>query len=510
MPPRLRLGLLRIAQETNALSPLRSTLEDFRRFHWLEGEALLEAVSPRGHEAQGFLRNAELSGLARGAREVDPGVELVPLFSAWAIPSGKLDRPTLRALQDRLAEALAAAGRLDGLLVSMHGSLQAEGEDDPEGLFLEQTRQTTGGAAIAATFDLHGHLTPRMVRACTILLAYQTNPHRDHFAVGRRAGALLVRALRGEIRPVTAWRWLPMVLGGGTNLDFLNPMRPVFRRMRAMQRQRGVLTASLFTCHLWNDAPELGWAVHVSTDGDPALAEARAEELAELCWERRHQGPPELPGPEEAIDRARHATWARRLGTVCISDASDMVGAGAAGENTLLLRPLLEQARDLRVLAPIRDDEVLAGLWQRPVGGRVSVEVGGKLAPELCPPLPVEGRLARLDHLPAIGRVAVLDLGHLQLVVTEAPPLAMKPEFYGLLGLSPWRADICVVKSLFPFRLYFLLHNRKTIYARTRGQTDFDAWRHLERDGPVHPRVELADWREADARRRGLKGAGTA
>lgn len=501
---RLRLGLLRIAQETNALSPLPTTFDDFHRFQWLEGEELLHATSSQGDEAPGFLKNAELSGMVRGAREADGGVQFVPLFSAWAIPGGKLDRPTFRGFQDRLEASLREAGPLDGLLISMHGSLQAEGEDDPEGVLLELAHTLSGGAPIAATFDLHGQLTDRMVRATRILLGYQTNPHRDHYSLGRKAGTLLVRTIKGELRPVSAWRSLPMVLGGGTNLDFLAPMRGVFGRMKAIQRDRGVLGASVFTCHLWNDAPDLGWATHVITDGDPARAEALAQELAERCWEVRDVGLPELPGPEEAIDRARKAVFARRLGTICISDASDMVGAGAVGESTLLLKPLLEQAKDLKVLAPIRDDQALASLWQQPIGSRVQTTVGGRLAPELCEPLAIEGRLKLKAELPAIGRVAVLDLGHLQLVLTAAPPLAMKPSFYSLLGLSPWRSDICVVKSLFPFRLYFLLHNRKTIYAKTRGMTDFDAWKHIERAGPVHPNVPLQTWEELDRQRRGL------
>ena len=101
-------------------------------------------------------------------------------------------------------------------------------------------------------------------------------------------------------------------------------------------------------CQLWNDAPDLGWATLVLTDNDPALAEELAEELAELAWAVRHKLPPELPDASEAVALARAATWRRRLGTVCLSDASDMVGAGATGENTKLLRVLLDEAADMR------------------------------------------------------------------------------------------------------------------------------------------------------------------
>lgn len=209
-----------------------------------------------------------------------------------------------------------------------------------------------------------------------------------------------------------------------------------------------------------------------------------------------------MPGAEEAIDQARRARLARRAGVVCMSDASDMVGAGAVGESTLLLRALLERGRGLTTFASIRDDAAVATLWERSEGSAVAVTVGGRLAPHLSAPLPVEGRLRARVAVEGLGRVVVLDLDHVQLVVTESPPLAMHPAFFRQVGLRPMSADIVVVKSLFPFRLNFLLQNRKTIYAKTRGMTDLDAWRHLDRDGPVFPREPVDDWRDADRRRR--------
>jgi hypothetical protein len=52
--------------------------------------------------------------------------------------------------------------------------------------------------------------------------------------------------------------------------------------------------------------------------------------------------------------------------------------------------------------------------------------------------------------------------------------------------------------------MYFLLYNRKTLYARTRGRSDFDATRQLAFDGPIHPRDAIDDWRDRDRVRRGL------
>jgi microcystin degradation protein MlrC len=108
--------------------------------------------------------------------------------------------------------------------------------------------------------------------------------------------------------------------------------------------------------------------------------------------------------------------------------------------------------------------------------------------------------------LEGFDRVVRLDCGNLHLAVTEGPPLVMKPGFYRALGLEPMRADVCVVKSFFPFRLYFALENRKTIYARTRGVTDFEVIHDLELTDRVFPVSEVKDWREVDAKRRARVG----
>jgi hypothetical protein len=61
---------------------------------------------------------------------------------------------------------------------------------------------------------------------------------------------------------------------------------------------------------------------------------------------------------------------------------------------------------------------------------------------------------------------------------------------------------VVVVKNFFPFLLFFLPYNRKTIFVRTRGVTDFDAAYRLPFDGPMHPRDPIDDWRPRDRARR--------
>jgi microcystin degradation protein MlrC len=497
----IRIGYGRIAQETNALSPVKTEFADFTSTHYLEGTDLARACSRFGHEAKGWLRKAELKGFLEAAKKKGD-VQAIPLLSAWAVPAGPLSRACYEELEARLIASLKASLPLDGVYLCLHGAMGAEHVRDPEAGFLRAVRSVVGpDVPISVTYDLHGILTEERVRLTNALVAYKTNPHRDHVACGRRAGELLIDAVRGDARPVIAWRSLPMFLGGGTTIDFLAPMRGLYARMRRMEKLPGVLSTSLLSCHPWNSDPSLGWGVAVVADGDQALAERLGDELAEKAWGVRDQLPPRFPAPEEAIAEARAARLARKLGVVVLADASDVVSAGAPGENTILLRALLEQAQGLTCFVPLRDPAVVDACWSVREGETVDVVLGGKLDAR-TPPLPVRAVLEKKATRHGWGRTLILTAGHVKIVVVEGPALVAQPSFYTGLGLDLWKADVVVVKNFFPFRLFFAPYARKTIYVKTTGVTDFDAAAAMPFDGPMHPRDVVADWREADRRRR--------
>jgi microcystin degradation protein MlrC len=501
----MRFAFARICQESNCLSPVPTTLADFESAHYLTGPALLAAASPGGREVAGYFRNAELSGFVAAAHAA--GVEPVPVLSAWAPSGGKLTADCFATLEQRLADGIGAAGPVDGVFLALHGAMGVAGVRDPETRLLRAARDAARGAPVVTTHDLHGNLTQARVDAADAIVAYGTNPHRDHARVGRRAGGILIGMARGDVRPATAWRSLPMILGGGKTIDFLPPVRRLFRRMRQLERRHQVLAASTFMVHPWNDDPGLGWSTIVVTDGDAAAADRFADELAELCWSVRHQQPPAFASPTEAIADARAARLRRRLGVVTMADASDVVTAGAPGDSTHLLRALIEEGHGLLSYAAVRDPLAIEQLWPRAVGDAVSLEVGGRLDPASSPPLSVSGRLAgKHEARPGFGRCAVLAIGDVRLVVTEGPSMVVRPSFYREVGLSPWKADIVMVKNFFPFLLFFLPMNRKTIFVRTRGTTDFDAAFRLAFDGPVHPRDPVDDWRPRDRLRRQRDG----
>jgi microcystin degradation protein MlrC len=187
-----------------------------------------------------------------------------------------------------------------------------------------------------------------------------------------------------------------------------------------------------------------------------------------------------------------------------MADASDVVTAGAAGDSTHLLRALLEEGTDLKTLAAVRDPQAIDKLWPNREGDIVALPIGGTLDPASSPPLPVRGAIVSKHERHGFGRTVVLAVEHVRIVITEGPSMVMRPSFYTEVGLDPLRADIVMVKNFFPFLMFFLPYNRKTIFVRTRGTTDFDAAFQLPFDGPMHPRDPVDDWRSRDRLRRGI------
>ncbi len=498
-----RIAFARIAQETNALSPVATELVDFETAHYHETAQLLD-VATNGPEVPGFFKRAELGGFMTAAKDRASEIEAVPILSAWASSGGPLSKACFEALETRLVELLStaqAAGPIDGMYFCLHGAMGAVGIRDPETRLVNAARTVIGDVPLVISHDLHGNLTKARVDACDAIVAYQTNPHRDHAAIGAKAGRIVIGTVLGEIKPTMAWRTLPMILGGGKTLDFLAPMRAVFRRMKRMEDQQA-LGASTFMVHPWNDDPALGWSTVVVTDNDQAAAERMADELAEMCWERRHEQPPEFPSAKQAIATARAAKIRRKLGCVTISDASDVVTAGAPGDSTHLLRAFLEDGKGLLTYCAVRDPHAIEVLWLNQPGDRVALSIGGTLDPARSQPLPVVGNVVSKHEQHGFGKTVVLAVEHMRIVITEGPSMVMRPTFYTNVGLSPWKADIVMVKNFFPFLMFFFAYSRKTIFVRTSGTTDFDASFKLRFDGPMHPRDPVADWRPRDRWRR--------
>jgi len=166
------------------------------------GEDIRRNMVDAPHEVGGFFE-----GLATA------GYEAVPIFLARAIPYGVIESSAFEYLVEQLLVELERADLLDAILAAPHGATVAENHPDADGYWLGKVRKVVGpDLPIVATVDPHANLSQAMIEATHAIISYETNPHLDQRATGRRAADLLTRILRDEIHPVQVAAFPPMAI----------------------------------------------------------------------------------------------------------------------------------------------------------------------------------------------------------------------------------------------------------------------------------------------------------
>ena len=151
------------------------------------------------------------------------GWTVIHAISAAAQPSGPVTRDAYERIAGVIVEtAKAHAGKIDGVLLGLHGAMVTEFCEDGEGELLERIRAVLGpDVPIGITLDPHANVTRKMTDLADIVVSYKTYPHVDMREIGKLAAGILQRTMKGEIRPVTLRAERPMleeVNGGRTDI----------------------------------------------------------------------------------------------------------------------------------------------------------------------------------------------------------------------------------------------------------------------------------------------------
>ncbi|MEM7551173.1 MAG: M81 family metallopeptidase [Bacteroidota bacterium] len=483
-----KIAIVELHQETNSFSQVLTKRINFDSLVHHYDENVYEIIKKYPFQIAGFLKYIK--------KHHKNEVEAVPIMTAWSNSGGPIEKELFDYFQTYILEKLREQ-QWDGIYLSMHGAMGVEGIQDPESHLLGAVRDLVGyEIPIAVSLDLHANVTQKLVDQATFITAYRTNPHRDHFKVGFKTSKILVNTVLGNIKPVMAFRKMKLLKGGGFNIDFLKPMRSIFRAMSRMEKNKKVLSVGNFMVHLWIDEPEMGWSCIVVTDDDKELAEDLCEQLANRNWEVRDHKHPELDTPTQAIQKVKRSWLKRLFGTAIICDVSDLVAAGAPGENTHILRTLQQEANGLTVYIPLRDEEEVNRLYDRSELEMVEVKVGRKLDSVYNEEVQLKGQILKKGET-EFGRTVVIKSRGIHLILTQLPCPIFRPSFFKELGLSLWKADITVVKNLFPFRLFFFLYNRLTVNVATAGITNVNVfeleYKHIPR--PIYPLDDISDWK---------------
>ncbi len=494
----MRIALIHIAQETNDFNPVPTRLADYESFGILEGAEIMEKLPGFG-EVGGYIDVVRESGL---------DVETIPIIRAFAVAGGRVTRDAFDFFQRKIRDGLEKAGKIDGLALQLHGACAAEGIDDVEGEQAALCRSILGpDVPIVLTLDHHANVTEKIIANCDAVVGHRTQPH-DPYDTGRIGTALLLRILKDKIKPVTAWRKIPLVSHQEQFLTSEGPMKKWFDRARAMESDPRVLQASNYPMQPWLDVDEGGWATIVVTDNDPELAEKLADELADFVWSMRDDFQVKEAVP---VDDAVRMADAADTGIVVLSDTGDTVFGGAAGDSNLILEAMLRLGITSRALVPLISPDAAARLADAGVGATVKLPLGGDAATQFFTPIEVTGTVRFVGSGPVklkfnhqaevdMGRRVVFDVGPITLLITELRGVAGNvPGVYEASGVDLSQYKIAVLKTASNFQ-YFADVTSQVIRVDTRGPGQSDVftlpWKRIPR--PIYPLDPVADWRQQD------------
>jgi microcystin degradation protein MlrC len=451
----MRLLLAMMKHETNTFSPVVTDLARFSRAGGSAPDSGASAVA--AYRGTGTVTGAYIEIAEREGAEF----ELAIAADAW--PSGPVEDQAYEAMCATILAAVKRGG-WDGILLDLHGAMVTRSHEDGEGTLLKRMRAIDPKTPIAVGYDMHANVYAEMVEHANVVAGYQTYPHVDMYGTGRRAGDALIRLIKGQAKPTTAWGRLPMlphVMRQGTADE---PNKSLQARCRAMEAE-GALCASLFVGFPHADISNAGLSVVITTDNDMKRAEAYRDELLNAAWAQREAFVYQLEPLERSVARAKAMTD----GPVFLLDHYDNAASGGPMDTTRVLAEIMRQQLDNVAAFGIFDPAAVQQCIATGIGATLTLSIGGKQKMPMCPepsePLQVTGKVKTIfdgkyrakgpmaaGTQQDMGHAVVLDTGHVEIVLFSRHVEPFDVNTLLAVGIDPMQKRYVMLKSRIHWR----------------------------------------------------------
>ena len=222
----------------------------------------------------------------------------------------------------------------DAVMLDLHGAMVIEDATTPKARSCSACGASRRDVPIAVTLDYHTNLSRALVEQRDGDHRLQDLSARRQYAVGRLAAEILVRALDGEIEPVMAWGWRPLLASVMRHAPEDGPSGDIVALARAQEANGDVLAATWLPSFPHADTPFTGVSAVVVGDARHGGTRARAQAVCDANAEDG-VGPPRRIRVHRAaarrVGRAREGAGHGNPGApVLLIDHCDNCGSGGA------------------------------------------------------------------------------------------------------------------------------------------------------------------------------------
>ncbi|MDA3838049.1 MAG: M81 family metallopeptidase [Candidatus Delongbacteria bacterium] len=370
--------------ESNSFNPIITDEKDFIVFHKEE-----------------IFSNADSYIMAKGIIEYFekyPDYEILPTIFAKAVPNGLISKEYYIYLKEKFFEYIRSYGKLDAIVLALHGSMRIVDIGDAEGDLLSDLRKIYPDIPIICGLDMHATITNKMTSNANAFVGFKTAPHIDVYETGEKAAEICRLTLENKLDLQMGLAKLPIMIAGEKSETDSEPMRSLISELKEYEKNDEILAASYLLGFPWADSEDNGVTTLVVTKGNKQKASEVAIKLSGMFKKKSSEFNFSVPSyePEKALkialDQSEKLTF--------LSDSGDNPTAGSTGDNTTMLKLLINEKE--RILS-LNKNILVAGIYDTKainycsdhIGETISITVCGFYDTMNCTPVELTGKVIK-------------------------------------------------------------------------------------------------------------------
>ena len=452
-----------IATETNTFSSLKTDLKNFKETFY---------AKPNQHPKTPTLCSA-LFPLLR--KEKSKGkIKLIEGTATWAEPAGLINSKTWNYLKNTILSEVSKAGKLDIVLLGLHGAMIASNCIDCEGDLIKSIRKLVGPKVIiGVTFDPHSHLTKKCVDNADIITVFKKFPHLDFVETADDCIKLSINAFNKIIEPKFSIFDARMITIMPTSKE---PMKSFVDKIKKLEKNENILSISIIHGFMAGDSPDLGAKILAITNNNKKYGDKLSHDLGMELFNLRKKLAPKTHSVNNSLIKAKILSK-NSTKPVCCADLFNNPGGGVAGDSTILIKRAIAMKLKNIALGSIWDPEAVKQCHAAGEREMINLSFGSKKTPNETP-LKKKVLVKKIvknsfqkfgKSLVPMGDCACIFFDNIEIVLSSNRSQTFSTDVFTNLGIKISKKNILIVNSTNHFYDSFYPHVSNIIYVCVNG-----------------------------------------
>ena len=459
-----RIYCASIATETNTFSPLRTNINNFKETFY---------AKPKEHPKTPTLCSAIFPQLRKRKKKGE--IKLVEGTATWAEPGGLINSKTWNYLKNEILSEVKKAGKLDIVILGLHGAMISNNCIDCEGDLIKNIRNILGPKVIiGVTFDPHSHLSKKCEINTNIITVFKEFPHTDFVETAEDCIDLSIKAFDKIIKPQISTFDVKMMTILPTSKE---PMRSFVDHLKKLEKNKTALSISIIHGFMAGDSPDLGAKIIIITDNNKKNGDKLSSQLGMKLFSLRKDLAPKTFSANKSILEAKKL-FKKNKKPILIADIWDNPGGGVAGDSTILIKKAISMNLKKIAVSSIWDPEAVKICHEAgekayidlKFGGKFSSSSGSSINEKVLVKKIVKNAFQKFEtsYVPMGDSVCVSFEG-IEIILNSNRCQTFSTDVFTALGIDISNKKILIIKSTNHFYKSFVSHVSKIIYSSVNG-----------------------------------------